>query len=76
MIFHARAGALLVKLQDLHTPLADALRRQTRAIIEECESWPLMAPADVTERLARTTAVYERLRELEAQVTVAVQGKR
>jgi hypothetical protein len=76
MIFHARAAALLVKLDPLHTAIADALRRQLRAMGEECERWPLMAPADVAERLARTADMYQRLQELEMQVNVLTQRKR
>lgn len=82
MIFHTRALFLHIQLDAFvpHTRdtklVFDALRAQVAVLIVECAKWPETAPEDVTERLAATTAMDQKIRVLEDQVRSFLEGGR
>jgi len=82
LIFHARALLLKAQLEPCSPPtqgalkVLDALRTEVEVMVEECGRWPEKVPTDVTERLAATAGMYQRLRDLEEQVKVFLEGGR
>ena len=82
LIFHTRAQILHSQLAPVtpHTHdtsrVLDALRGEVEVLVEECEKWPDTAPTDVTERLAATNTMFQRIRELEDQVKTFLEGGR
>jgi hypothetical protein len=78
LIFHTRAQILhsQLVLVTTRTPFLDALRSKVDALVVECERWPDIAPTDVTERLAATNEMFQKIRDLEEQVKTFLEGGR